>query len=299
MLRVVALAVLLFTFVGATAVAQDRPDGSHRSSRLVKPVVPDFKRVMIVILENADYDDAIKQPFLASLARRGALLARFSAEAHPSQPNYIALISGSTQGVDGDSDATVDAPHVGDLLEKKMLQWKVYAEDYPGDCFLGSTQGDYVRKHLPFLSFVDVQTNPVRCGRIVDASQLSADIETGRLPTYSLYIPNLDNDGHDTDVAYADQWLSMKFGPLLDDKRFTRGLLFIVTFDESEGGDDESGQVPNHILTVLVGNTVKPGSVSDGSYDHYSLLRLVEDRFDLGHLGLNDALATPIDDVWK
>src|SRR5438105_2796468 len=58
-----------------------------------------FKKVVVVVLENTDYAEGLKQPFLASLAAKGALLTKFQAEAHPSQPNYIAMISGSTQGV--------------------------------------------------------------------------------------------------------------------------------------------------------------------------------------------------------
>ncbi len=290
--------VVLCAVVAAMIAAQDRPSSAGPSPRLAKPYVPDFKRVMIVVFENADYDEAIKQPFFASLASRGALLDHFTAEAHPSQPNYVALISGSTQGVKHDANTTVDVTHVGDLLEDKGLQWKVYAEDYPGNCNLDEQQGYYVRKHVPFLSFLDVQTNPARCNRIVDASQLPVDIKNGAIPTYSLYIPNLLNDGHNTGADYADKWFSTKFGPLLNNRAFMKGLLLIVTFDESQSKVDDAG-ITNHILTILVGDGVKPGAVSHASYDHYSLLRLVEDRFDLGHLNLNDALATPIDDIWK
>lgn len=252
---------------------------------------------MIVVLENANYDEALRQPFLRSLAARGALLTHFSAEAHPSQPNYIALVSGSTHGVDSDDLVTLNARHVGDLLEARGLEWKVYAEHYPGGCFLGARSDDYVRKHVPFLSFRDVQENPARCARIVDASTLYADMANGRLPSYSLYIPDLRNDGHDTDIAYADRWLSARFGPLLQDPRFTKDLLFVVTFDEA----DHFLFLPstNHILTVLVGGGVEAGSRADGAYRHYSLLRLVEDHFGLGTLGHKDAVAPVITGIWK
>ncbi len=60
---------------------------------------PRFKRVVIVVLENTDFSKAISQPFLTDLANRGALLTQLAATTHPSQPNYIALIAGSTLGV--------------------------------------------------------------------------------------------------------------------------------------------------------------------------------------------------------
>ena len=249
---------------------------------------------MTVVLENTNYEDALRQPFLASLARRGALLTHLTAEAHPSQPNYIALISGSTFGVTSDGNVSLDQRHIGDLLEAKGLQWKVYAEGYPGNCFLGASAGAYVRKHTPFLSFKNVQNDQARCAKIVHASELASDVRDGRLPDYSLYVPDLQNDGHDTGVAFADRWLSATFGPLLQDPKFTQGLLFIVTFDEGKGFIFGG----NHVATILVGDTVKPGAVLDSNYDHYSLLRLVEDQLGLGSLGQGDAHATIING-WK
>jgi phospholipase C len=249
---------------------------------------------MTVVLENTNYEDALRQPFLASLARRGALLTHFTAEAHPSQPNYIALISGSTLGVTSDGNVSLDERHVGDLLEANGLHWKVYAEGYPGNCFLGAAAGAYVRKHVPFLSFKNVQNDRARCARIVNASELASDVRDGTLPEYSLYVPDLKNDGHDTGVAYADRWLSATFGPLLQDPRFTKDLLFIVTFDESKGYIFGG----NHVATILLGEAVAPGTILDAHYDHYGLLRLVEDGFGLGSLGQGDAHAAVITG-WK
>jgi Phosphoesterase family len=287
----------------ATAVALNLLVGSHTAPFQVGPVLAGdpassdgsrFNKVMIIVLENTNYDDAIEQPFIRSLARQGALLTRFLAETDPSQPNYLALISGSTHGVHDNDNVSINAPHVGDLLEAKGLQWKVYAEGYPGNCYLGDRAGDYVRKHLPFLSFSNVQTNPARCARIVNASQLTRDIQSGTLPNYSLYIPDERNDGHDTGVSYADEWLSTTFGPMLLDRQFTDGLLLVVTFDEGK-----SSPSSNHILTVLLGDSVKPGARSGKAYNHYSLLRLVEDEFGLGTLGENDAEALAITGIWK
>jgi hypothetical protein len=249
--------------------------------------------MMIVILENTDYDQAIKQPFLASLARRGALLENFHAETHPSQPNYIALIAGSTYGVSSDRNVTLDERHIGDLLDAKGLTWKVYAEGYPGHCFLGARAGAYVRKHVPFLSFKDVQTIPDRCAKIVPASDLKADLRDRALADYSLFIPDLDDDGHDTSVAYSDRWLARVFGPLLRDRRFTRNMLLVVTFDEGKNSRS------NHIATLLVGDAVLPGGRSEQPCNHYSVLRLAEDMFGLGTLGQNDARAIQISGIWK
>ena len=257
-----------------------------------KPVNRPSGKILIVVLENSDYSYALKQSGLASLAEQGAVLTQFHAEAHPSQPNYIALISGDLHGVR--SDAAVDLPdrHVGDLLEAKGRSWKEYLEDYPGKCFRGWRAGNYVRKHNPFASFSNVTNSPVRCDRMVSAEQLRQDIRNGALPDLALYIPNLKNDGHDTNVAFASQWLSQKFLPLLGDP-LPKDLLLVVTFDESASAKD------NRILTVLFGAGVRPGALSGAHYDHYSLLRTIEDRFNLGTLGLKDAQAVAISDIWR
>jgi acid phosphatase len=247
-------------------------------------------KIMIVVLENTDYAAALQQPFLTSLAKQGALLTNLSAEAHPSQPNYIALVAGSTFGVVSDDNVTIDRPHLGDLVEAKGLQWKVYAEGYPGNCYLGAAAGTYARKHVPFLSFRDVQQDPRRCARMVNADQLQSDIRDGTLPSFSLYIPDLNDDGHDTGVAYADRWLAGTFGPILQDPNSSTGLLLIVTFDESAsslfGG--------NRVATIIVGGAVRPGTVLSDKYNHYSLLRLVEDQLGLGSLGQGDKDAAVI-----
>ena len=254
---------------------------------------PSVDRVLIVVLENENDENALEQPFLKRLAARGAYFTAFSAITHPSQPNYIAMTAGDAHGVVDDANVDLEARHLGDLLEEKGLDWKVYAEGYPGGCRLDERIGPYVRKHVPFLSFKSVQRDPARCAKIVNASELFDDIAAGTLPEYALYIPDKNNDGHDTDVAFASSWLEATWGRLLDDPRFMRGTLFVVTFDESKrrGG--------NRIYTAFYGDSVIPGSVSEQPWDHYSLLRTIEELFQLGTLGLNDRSARPISGIWQ
>jgi hypothetical protein len=91
-----------------------------------------FKKVMIVVFENTDADQTARQPFFASFARSGVSFTNFYAETHPSQGNYVALISGDLHNVQNDDNVDIVAPHIGDLLEKAGKSWKVYAENYPG-----------------------------------------------------------------------------------------------------------------------------------------------------------------------
>ena len=257
--------------------------------------VPKFKHVFIVILENANEDEAVAQPFLASLAKRGAYLKSYHGVTQPSQPNYLAMISGDTQGVSGDGIEDLDGKHIGDLLEGAGMSWKVYAEDYPGDCYLKAKSGKYVRKHVPFLSFTNVTNSPERCARIVNADQLDQDVRSGSLPNFAIYVPNMDNDGHDTDVATADAWLKSKFGMRVKSAEFMTDTLFITTFDEGE----MLGNSDNQIYASFYGTQVKPGAVATESYDHYNLLRTVEEALGLSTLGQSDAKASPIEGIWK
>ncbi len=252
-----------------------------------------FKKVMMIVFENEDYKNAVTQPYFRELMKSGGLLTRFFAEGHPSQGNYIAMVAGDTLGVNSDSNVTLNATHIGDLLEAKGLTWKSYLESYPGNCNKSTTAGTYARKHNPFISFANVQNNPARCANIVNASQLQQDFQNGTLPDFSIYVPDMNNDGHDTNVAYADTWLKNTFGSFINDKQVMKDVLLILTFDE--GGWFGS----NQIYTLLLGGGVKPGTQSSQTYNHYSIIRLIEDHFGLGTMGRQDARAQQLSDVWE
>jgi len=246
---------------------------------------PYYKKVFIVVLENEDEQSALAQPFLSQLANSGALPSQYNGISHPSEPNYLALTLGSDWGIHDDFRHTINATHLGDLLDAKGYSWRSYAEDYPGHCDLRGQVGNYVRKHEPFLSYADLQASPSQCAHVVNAAALDVDIKDGTVPAFSLYIPNNRNNGHDTGVKFADRWLADKFGALLTDQRFSKDMLFVVVFDEADHG--------NHVYAILHGDAVRPGSESGVSYNHYSLLRTIEDGLGLGSLGRGDATATP------
>ena len=259
------------------------------------PAHVDVKHVIIVILENKNADDAKAQPFMNWMANDGAYLTQYYALAHPSQPNYIAMISGSTAGVTGDGNVTLNRPHIG-----QFVTWKTYAEDYPeGGCHEEKRIGKYVRKHNPFVSFADVAQHDA-CRNIVPFTHFAADFASGALPQLSLVIPNLDDDAHDQPVRFADDWLTKSFKPLMADPNAWNDTLLIVTFDEDErksifGGDG------NRVYAAFWGGAVMPHTViSDVSYDHYDLLRTIEEIFHVpATLAAGDAAAHPVGGIWK
>ncbi|KAI8332587.1 hypothetical protein BC941DRAFT_328022, partial [Chlamydoabsidia padenii] len=152
-----------------------------------------FDRVVIFLFENTDYLRASNNAYFGSLAERhnGVELTDFTALTHPSQPNYIGLISGSTEGTVDDDMVTIDRESIVDLLEKKNISWKTYQQDYPGGCNTQKRIGKYARKHNPFISIKNIQTNHERCAKIVNADELDEDIKNNTVPQFVFYTPNV------------------------------------------------------------------------------------------------------------
>lgn len=248
-----------------------------------------FDRVMIVVLENQPLSASMKNPLMRDIIKRGTLLTEYYAMVNPSQPNYIGLLAGDLLGVSGDGVFNLPQTNLVDLMEAKGITWKAYQENYPGNCFSGDTSdGLYKRKHNPFISFDNIRNNPTRCKNIVDSAELSKDLAAGTVPQYSFYTPNMNNNGHDTGLDFTASWLYDTFLPTyLIPFNNTGNALLVVTFDEGVPAN-------NRIFTVLIGSMIPQGYIDSTSYTHYSLLRLIEDNFELGSLNRHDATATRI-----
>ncbi len=253
-----------------------------------------FKKVFWITLENTDAEDALKQPFLKKFAQNGVYFNQFYAVTHPSQPNYIAMVSGSRNGIYTDRISTINASSIVDSLEAKNLTWKSYADDYPGNCFTGSKHLNYVRKHEPFISFQNIQTNPERCSKIVNSKELAQDVKNGEYADYIFYVPNLLNDGHDTDIHYSGNFVAKLLTPLLKNEAFMQDRIIILTFDESENYLGE-----NRIYTAIYGSGVKPGYVSSKAYNFYDLLKTIVTAMKIEPVGRGDQNASVILDIWK
>jgi hypothetical protein len=249
--------------------------------------VPRPDHVVVVVEENEAVEDVLGSPdapYLTSLAAAGADQTNFFAETHPSQPNYLALFSGSTQGITNDS-----CPHTfaGDNLGSELLAagetFVGYAEGLPA---VGSTvcsKGRYVRRHNPWVNFSNVPATSNR-----PFTDFPTDFS--QLPTVSFVTPNLDHDMHDGTVAAGDAWLEANLGAYAD-WALTHNSLLVVTFDEDDGGHH------NQIPTLVVGQQVQPGGYDDLA-NHYSLLRTLEDAYGLTSLGAS-ATVLPLLDIWK
>lgn len=263
-----------------------------------------FSKVIVFFFENQPAGSVLANPEFKSLADRGLYLSNYYAVTHPSQPNYIATVAGDTLGTPG--DAYVSFPptvaSIANLLQEKGLSWKAYAENYPGNCFNGVSQGLYHRKHNPLQSFEWVRDN--HCNHIVNASELQKDVAAGQLPAFSWYTPNINDDAHNTDIKYAGKWLKTTLEPLLMVRNFTQDTLIVLTWDEDDGWQTLSKHLPgyghgNHIYAALLGSNIPQGAVDNTRYNHYSLLRTIEHGLGLGNLGRNDLLANIIGESAK
>jgi acid phosphatase len=261
--------------------------------------VPRVGKIVVIVLENKDADEVLGNPaapFFGDLARRYAMLSDYHAIDHPSLPNYLALVSGSTHGVESDcARCLIYAPNLVDELTAAGKSWKGYFEGLPRPGFTGEWGRRYSKAVNPFVHFRDLVSSPSRLARVVPLAQFHDDLTEGKLPDFSFIAPNLCHDMHNCPVAIGDEWLRDFLPRLLGSSQFERGVVFIV-FDEGRHGDTAGGG--GHVPAVVLGEPVRPGSVVSTPLDHYSLLRTIEDAWGLPHLGFS-ADAPPITGIWR
>ncbi|GAB1330043.1 alkaline phosphatase family protein [Streptomyces sennicomposti] len=264
--------------------------GGGASSARAATGVPTPDHVVVVVFENHAYNQVIgssSAPYLNSLKSGGANLTQSYAETHPSQPNYFALFSGSTQGITDDSCYTPGFSSAANLASEQLAAgrtWASYNETLPSQGSTTCSSGKYARKHNPWFGFSNVPTSSAKT-----FAQFPTDYST--LPQLSFVIPNLCSDMHDCSVSTGDTWLKNSLGAYATWAK-THNSLLVVTFDED---DRLSG---NRIPTVLYGQPVAAGTTSSTTYNHYDLLRTLEDTQRLTTHAGNAADAHDITGVW-
>lgn len=285
--------------------------------------MPRLTNIFVIVMENSslstvrDSDDA---PYLNGLMQSWAWSSNYHGVAHPSLPNYLALASGETQGalcdcqptgsacdlwscnpLSGSCGCPKEARHLADDLESAGLTWRAYGEDMGSPCNL-TASGNYAPKHVPFLYFQDLQSNPARCsGSVVDFSSFGGDLASGP-PSFAFIAPNLIDDMHSpfpassTNLRHGDGWLAKNVPPILASSAFQQGGLLAIVWDEDDfsGALDPDGPVPLIVLSPLA---QQGGYQSVARADHYSLLATIEDGLGLPRLG-HAAEATPLVDLF-
>ncbi|WP_457032550.1 alkaline phosphatase family protein [Kitasatospora sp. P5_F3] len=254
--------------------------------------LPAPDHVVVVVMENHAYSQIIgssSAPYINNtLKAGGANLTASYGLTHPSEPNYYMLFSGSAQGRTDDSCVSVgsmSAANLGSELIAAGKTWGSYNEGLPSQGSTTCSSGKYAQKHNPWFGFNNVPTNTA-----YTMTQFPTDYTT--LPKVSFVVPDLCNDMHDCSVGTGDTWIKNKLGAYATWAK-THNSILVVTFDED---NRLSG---NKIATVFYGEHVTPGSSSATTYNHYNVLRTLEDLAGLSAHAGNAAGAADITGIWN
>jgi phosphatidylinositol-3-phosphatase len=258
--------------------------------------LPRPDHIVLVIEENHAYSQIINSPdapYINRLAAQGALFTQSFGITHPSQPNYLALFSGSTQGItDNSCPHTFTTPNLGQALQAAGLTFVGYSEDSPSIGSIICSEGHYARKHNPWVNWQDSAANGLPTTTNLPMTNFPTEYNT--LSTVSIVVPNQMNDMHsgkDSEMIRAgDRWLRDRLDAYVQWAQQHNSLL-IVTWDEDNGKEN------NRIATLFIGPMVQAGHYGQ-QITHYNVLRTIGDLYGLSHSGAS-AVVTPIAHIWK
>lgn len=270
---------LLIVLVLAVALLTAMVPGDPVAAR-----VPPFKKVAVLFLENHGYHEIIgsrQAPYLNRLADRGALETRYYALAHPSLPNYLALTTGSTQGVRSDCNSCDNAaPSLAGQLHAARIPWKAYFESLPAPGFAGNGVGNYSKHYNPFAYSERAGEGAGARRHIVVFGALRRDLSSRTLPRFSWITPDLVHDGHNGSVRASDRFAA-RLVPRIVRALGPDGVLF-VTWDEAQGLTGPGG---GRVALIATGSGARHHLRSQAVADHYSLLATLEGGLGLPRLG--------------
>jgi hypothetical protein len=288
---------------------------------------PRYDHVFLLIDENHNYNQIIgnpNAPEINALAKDYGSATRYSGVADPSEPNYVAMLGGSTFGISSDEPyffpgQTVNQPNLMSQLDQAGLSWKGYFQGMPyagyrGYCFPVKCNGipdsdtQYVAKHNGIVNFKDMQTSS-EYAKLNPYGQLASDLSSGQAPSFSYIVPDECDDMHGAPPWCVD---SGKAGSVEDDWLVAHGDAFVgQTVNEitsspvwRSGNDaivitfDEGNFATDTIPTIVVTNHGPRGVTDNTAYNHYSLLASVEQAFGLGCLQSSCA-ATPMTPLFE
>jgi hypothetical protein len=282
------LAAVLAATIVCAGCGGDAADGAPSVQTIRPGTAAKRSHVVVLVMENKEQSDVLGNGdagYFDRLRRRSGDATRSYGVTHPSLPNYIALVSGSTQGITGNcTDCSADAPNLASQLERAHRTWGAYLGGLPAPCARPARAGRYAKKHDPFAYDDAIAASPARCRHRVPLSRLAADIRRDRLPDFALITPDMCDDTHDCPIATGDAFLARVVPGLLP-ALGPHGFL-VITYDE--GTTDQGccgGSAGGRIATIVTGPDVRRGAAMARPIDHYGVLATIEDAFGLPHLG--------------
>ena len=304
------------------------------SSDLGLEGVPAFDHVYLIIGENTELGqiNGSNSPYIiGTLKPESAWLTNYFALTHFSEANYVGMTSGqftSCQQFDG--SAASCHQRVGNLfrqLDGAGVSWLAWMESMPEACTLTSAgspkeRNHYGAKHNPPIFFDNIEgaggvwsatdrskeclTRDIPAGGTGrnDMSAFNAAVGQGGLAAFNFVVPNECEDGHDNckpsgnSISQFDRFLHREIPTI---QRGDPGALILVTFDEgtSNRGDGNGHQFAGggNVAFFALGSQVTSG-VYDGVYDHYSLLRTLEDGYGISQHLAGARSASAITGIW-
>jgi len=216
-------------------------------------------------MENRSYSDVIGSsdaPYINKLAHKCGLASNFSAESHPSLPNYVAMTSGSTQGIGDDGDPSQHRLAVPSIFSQLGGGWRALDESMPSNCDLNDGRS-YAVRHNPAVYYTNIRgLCAVHDTPLAARPNLSA--------RFTFVTPNLCHDMHDCSTRAGDTWLAGFVPKITRSRPYRKGSTVVfITWDEGSGDG-------NQIATLVLSRYTRPHTVSSKPFNHYSLLRTTE-----------------------
>lgn len=233
-----------------------------------------YSHVVVIMLENVGYSvvGSSSAPYFNRLISACGLATNYLAVSHPSLPNYVALTSGSTQGITDDGEPSEHPLDVPSIFSELGSNWRTLAQSMPTACD-HVTSGDYAARHNPAVYYTTIAS---ACKR--DDVPLSLPLNLSA--KYTIIVPNICDDMHSCAVSTGDKWLSQYVPLILNSSQYqSRSLVLFITFDENDL--DASNQVP----TVVIAPSTPRGERVGARFTHYSLLKTAETLLHVPELG--------------
>ncbi|HEY2951252.1 MAG TPA: alkaline phosphatase family protein, partial [Verrucomicrobiae bacterium] len=282
-----------------------------RQPGLELPVINGIKTVFMILMENHDWDTIVGSPFCpyinTNLLPKSSYTTRYYSPlgVHPSEPNYLWLVSGTNFNVRND-----DAPSLNHqsstntlfhLLDRAGLSWKCYAEDISGTTVPDVNSGQYAVRHVPFVYFDSVRSNlSYSTNHIRPFGELARDLTNNTVARFNFLVPNTTNDMHDLSPGspstrvQGDNWLAREMPKILASPAYTNGGAIFIVWDE--GSNETDGPMG---MIVLSPRAKGGGYHNDIFYTHSSLLRSLQDIFGVKPYLADAAYANNLSDLFK
>jgi chitodextrinase len=263
--------------VTVSAMPTAPPTGNDTCGQQLGTAPPStWSHVVWIVMENRDYSQIIGNsaaPYENLLASNCGLATNFTAETHPSLPNYIAMTSGSTQGVTDNGNPSSHPLAVPSIFSQEPGgASRSLEESMPFNCYT-SDSGTYRIHHNPMPYYINLGTD---CANY--------DVPLGAIPdvsaAFTFVTPNNCNNMHDCSISTGDSWLAAFIPKIVSTSDYQAGRTAIfLTFDENDG------TAGNHVMTEVLSAHTTPGARSSAAYNHYNMLATTEDMLGVARLG--------------